>query len=82
MRADEFELLLGLLSRLSVEQKDRLRVSLAAGDQEAAVVELLESRLGADRCCVHCARNGSCTGGLAMVCSDFAAEIAVAVSMP
>jgi len=54
MRADEFELLLGLLSRLTVEQKDRLRVSLAAGDQEAAVVELLESRLGADPCCVHC----------------------------
>ena len=53
MRADVFELLLGLLSRLSVEQKDRLRVSLAAGDQEAAVVELLESRLGADPCCVH-----------------------------
>ena len=54
MRADEFELLLGLVSRLTVEQKARLRVSLAAGDQETAVVELLESRLGADPCCVHC----------------------------
>lgn len=54
MRADEFELLQGLLSRLTVEQKDRLRVLLSAGDQEAAVVALLESRLSADPRCVHC----------------------------
>lgn len=63
MRADEFDLLLGLLSRLTVKQKDKLRVSLAAGDQEAAVVELLESRLGAAPCCVHCGAEGALRWG-------------------
>ena len=54
MRSDDFELLLGLLARLSVEQKRRLEVALRSSDDEQVVVELLEERLGASPACVHC----------------------------
>jgi transposase-like protein len=54
MRNDEFELLLAMLDRLEVEQKQRLQAALAAGDEESAVVELLESRIGPKATCPHC----------------------------
>jgi len=39
MHKDDFEQLLGLVTRLDVEQKARLQAALAAGEDEAAVVE-------------------------------------------
>jgi transposase-like protein len=50
----DLELVLGLVARLSVEQRERLRAALAAGDGEAAIVPILEARLGAAPVCVHC----------------------------
>lgn len=54
MRNDEFDLLLGMVDRLGVEQKQRLQAALAAGEEEVAVVELLEARLGTAPACPHC----------------------------
>jgi len=54
MRKDDFEELLDLIARLDVDQKARLQAALAAGEEEAAVVALLESRLGAKPACPHC----------------------------
>ena len=50
----DLELVLGLVARLTVEQRERLRVVLAAGDGEAAIVPVLEARLGDEPACVHC----------------------------
>lgn len=59
MRNDEFDLLLAMLDRLKVEQKQRLQAALAAGDDEAAVVELMETRLGPSPSCPHCHAEGA-----------------------
>jgi len=59
MRNDDFELFLSMLARLDVEQKDRLESALAAGDDETAVIELLESRLVAQPACPHCRAEGT-----------------------
>jgi hypothetical protein len=45
MHNDDFELFLSMLARLDVEQKDRLESALAAGDDETAVIELLDPAL-------------------------------------
>lgn len=50
----DLELVLGLVTRLSVEHRERLRAVLAAGDGAAAIVPLLEARLGENPVCVHC----------------------------
>lgn len=54
MRVDDFALLLGLLARLTVEQKKRLGAALAAGDRHQAVLSVLEERLGPNPVCLHC----------------------------
>ena len=54
MRSDAFERMVGLLSDLTVEQREKLRDALATGDRQAAVVTLLEQRLGTEPACVHC----------------------------
>lgn len=54
MRSNDFEHFLGLLSRLSRKQRDELAAVLVDGDREAAVVAVLETRLGDHPCCVHC----------------------------
>lgn len=59
MRNDEFELLLSMLDRLEVEQKQRLEAALANGNDQAAVVELLETRLGPEPICPHCRTEGA-----------------------
>ena len=59
MRNDEFDVLLVMIDRLEVEQRQRLQDALAAGDEEAAVIELLESRLGGEAACPHCRSEGA-----------------------
>jgi transposase-like protein len=59
MRNDEFELLLSMLDRLEVDQKKRLDAALAAGQDEAAVIEFLEARLGPEPQCPHCQSEGA-----------------------
>ena len=54
MRHDDFDLLLELVSHLEVGQRENLKAALAAGDEEAAVVEILEARLGPKPACPHC----------------------------
>jgi transposase-like protein len=54
MRNDDFELLLGLLEGLSAEQCERLRLALAARGEEAAVLALIERRLGDRPGCHYC----------------------------
>ena len=59
MRNDEFELLLAMLDRLEVGQKERLEAALAAGGDERVVVQILEARLGPAPACVHCQAAGA-----------------------
>lgn len=59
MRNDDFELLLDMISRLDVGQKEQLQAAIAAGDDEAAVIELLEMRLGPKPDCAHCRAPGA-----------------------
>jgi transposase-like protein len=54
MRREDFDVLLELMDQLSVEQHRRLKDRLSAGDSEAAVVALVEGRLGDQPSCVHC----------------------------
>ncbi len=54
MRGDDFELLLGLVRRLSVEQRRRLRQALAGGEAAEAVAALVEARLGERPACLIC----------------------------
>ena len=63
MRADDFDLLVDLVSRLEVGQREKLKAALEAGDEEAAVVELLEARLGADAACPYCRGTGAAPWG-------------------
>ena len=56
MSNDDFDFLLGLVDRLEVGQRERLKAALEAGGEEAAVIELLEKRLGDVRACPHCRR--------------------------
>ena len=51
---EDFELLLGLLEELSVDQRGQLKDALSTGDSEEAVVALIERRLGDRPVCVHC----------------------------
>jgi transposase-like protein len=59
MRNDEVDVLLAMLDRIEVGQKRRLQAALAAGEEEVAVVELLESRLGPDPVGAHCRADGA-----------------------
>ena len=59
MRNEEFELILSMVARLDVEQKQRLEAALAGGEDEAVVIGLLESRLGPEPACPHCRADGS-----------------------
>ena len=61
MQNADFEVLLDLLSRLSVEQRWRVERALAANDSHAAVCEVIERRLGERPCCAHC--GGDRVGG-------------------
>ena len=60
----DLELVLGLVARLSAEQRERLRAVLAAGDGEAAIVPVLEARSGTSRpACIVAARRCSVGAG-------------------
>ena len=63
MRGEEFELLLTMLDRLEVEQKERLEAALAAGEDESVVVQILEARLCPAPACVHCQAAGARSWG-------------------
>lgn len=80
MRNDEFELFLSMLARLDVEQKDRLESTLAAGDDETAVIELLESRLVTQPACLIVGPGARGPGARAMGSSGIAARPALAPS--
>ena len=54
MGGADLELVLGLLARLTAEQRERLRAALDIGEGEAAVVDILEARLGTEPTCLHC----------------------------
>lgn len=59
MHKDDFDLLIDLVSHLGVAERDKLKAALEAGGEEAAVVELLEARLGAEPVCPHCGCAGA-----------------------
>lgn len=68
MHKRDFDLLLDLIAHLGVEERERLKAVLENGGDEAAVIELLEVRLGSAPVCPHCARAGAspwgCSHGL------------------
>jgi transposase-like protein len=59
MQKDDFDLLLRVVDRLEVGQRERLKAALEAGDEEAAVIAILESRVGPGPGCPHCEAAGA-----------------------
>jgi transposase-like protein len=67
MNTHEFKRLMGLLDRLSSEQRSQLALRLQSGGGERAVTQMIESRMEARPCCPHCTstqvvRNGHADG--------------------
>lgn len=67
MRQRALDALLQGLEQLTRPQRQRLVAELAAGERQAAAVEVIERSLGDTPCCPHCAaegvvRNGSADG--------------------
>jgi len=58
MRTQEFRRLLGVIGRLSAEQREQLAQQLRTEDGEREVLRLIEERLESQPSCPHCGHNG------------------------